>query len=109
VDFKIACIKFGSDSVIGGLSALFHYNLAEQVPGNVWVLVPPNKKSEDTLYRLIRTRRNLDRQIINGKGYRIVTVERAIVEGLKLALKIGERTAVKAARDALRNRQTSEV
>ena len=31
-DFQIACAKLGSDAVIGGLSALFHYNLIEQAP-----------------------------------------------------------------------------
>lgn len=60
VGFQIACAKFGPEDVIGGLSALFHYNLAEQVPGHVWGIVPAQKK-----------------------GYRIVSVERAILEGLK--------------------------
>lgn len=32
IGFRIACSKFGPNSVIGGLSALFYYNLIEQVP-----------------------------------------------------------------------------
>jgi predicted transcriptional regulator of viral defense system len=109
MDYRVACAKFGSESVIGGLTALFHYNLIEQVPGHVWVLVPSEKKSNESLYRLIRTKVNLNREIIHEKGYRIVSLERAIIEGLKLASKIGERSAVKAARDALNNRQTTEA
>lgn len=108
LDYQVACKKFGSESVIGGLTALFHYNLIEQVPGQVWVLVPPTRITHARLYRLIRTKVKLDRGIISENGYRIVTIERAILEGLKMATKIGERTAVLAARTALSTGQTTE-
>lgn len=107
IDFQIAYRKFGSQSAIGGLSALFYYNLAEQVPQQTWVLVPPEKRSSEEGYRLIRTKTPLDIGIVEGNGYRIVSIERAIVEGFKLATKIGERTAIKAARDAIRQKQTT--
>ncbi len=107
VGFQIACAKFGPKAVIGGLSALFYYNLAEQVPGHTWVLVPPETRTSDKMYRLIRTKTGLDRGIVQGSGYKIVSVERAVIEGLKLGSKIGERTAIKAARDAIRQRQTT--
>jgi predicted transcriptional regulator of viral defense system len=109
VGFQIACAKFGPESAIGGLSALFHYNLAEQVPGHIWVLVPPEKRSSMRGYKLIRTKINLKHGIIKEKGYRIVSVERAILEGLKLITKIGERTAIKAAREALAKKKTTEL
>lgn len=105
--FQIACAKFGPEAVIGGMSALFYYNLAEQVPGHTWVLVPPEKRTSNKMYRLIRTKTGLDKGIVHGDGYKIVSIERAIIEGLKLASKIGERTAIKAARDAIRQKQTS--
>ena len=57
VGFQIAFSKFGSDSAIGGLSALYHYNLAEQVPGEIWVMVPPAKRTRESGYRLIRTKK----------------------------------------------------
>ena len=109
VGFQIACAKFGSDAAIGGLSALFHYNLAEQVPGHTWVLVPTERKTREKGYKLIRTKTELDKCIVTENGYRIVSLERAILEGLKFITKIGERTAVKAARDALAKRQTTEL
>ena len=109
VGFQIACAKFGPEAAIGGLTALFHYNLVEQVPGQTWVLVPPEKRSTERGYRLIRTKTVLDRGIIAKDGYKIVTIERAILEGLKLATKIGERTALIAARTAIAKRQTSEA
>jgi predicted transcriptional regulator of viral defense system len=107
IEFQIACTKFGPDSAIGGLSALFYYNLAEQVPGETWVLVAPKKKSTEKGYRLIRTKTRLDYGIIEGNGYRIVSIERAIVEGFKLSTKIGERIALKAAREAIKQKLTT--
>lgn len=107
IDFQVACAKLGPDSVVGGLSALFYYNLAEQVPQQVWVLVPANKKTRSQDYRLIRTKTKLDVGVIKGNGYRIVSIERAIIEGFKLATKIGERTAIKAARTAIQQKQTT--
>lgn len=109
VGFQVAFTKFGPEAAIGGLSALYHYNLAEQVPGEVWVLVPPAKRTRMSGYKLLRTKTSLDKEIVDEKGYRIVSVERAVLEGLKFITKIGERTAIKAAREALANRQTSEI
>ncbi len=109
VGFQIAYAKFGPDAAIGGLSALYHYNLAEQVPGQIWVVVPPGKRTRIRGYKLLRTKTRLDKEIIDEKGYRIVSVERAILEGLKFITKIGERTGIKAAREALANRQTTEL
>ncbi len=108
VGFQIAYSKFGPESAIGGLSALYHYNLAEQVPGAIWVMVPPEKRTRDKGYKLIRTKTSLDKQVLDEKSYRIVTVERAILEALKFITKIGERTAIKAAREALAMRKTTE-
>ncbi len=108
LNFQIACARLGSDAVVGDLSALFYYNLAEQVPQQTWVLVPPHKIIHNrSSYRLIRTKVPLDKGIIEGNGYKIVSIERAIVEGFKLATKIGERTAIKAARTAIQQRLTT--
>ena len=41
----VACARFGPRSLIGGMTALFHYHLIPQVPNQVWVVVPPEKKS----------------------------------------------------------------
>lgn len=109
VGFQIAFAKFGPAAAIGGLSALFHYNLAEQVPGHIWVLVPPEKRTSARGYKFIRTKVTLDHGIVTEKGYRIASVERAVLEGLKFITKIGEKTAIKAAREALANRQTTEL
>lgn len=107
IDFKVACAKFGPQSAVGGLSALFYYNLADQVPQQTWVIVPPDKRVSSEKYRLIRTKTPLKHGIVDGDGFRIVSIERAIVEGFKLATKIGERTAIKAARTAIQQKLTT--
>ena len=43
--WNVACARFGPRSLIGGMTALFHYHLIPQVPNQVWVVVPPEKKS----------------------------------------------------------------
>lgn len=106
-DFQIAYAKLGPEAVIGGLSALFYYNLAEQVPKQTWVLVPPHKMTSNRSYRLIRTQTPLDKGIVVGSGYKIVSIERAIVEAFKLASKMGERTAIHACRVAIQRKQTT--
>lgn len=108
VGFQIAFAKFGSRSAIGGLSALFHYGLIEQVPVQTWVIVPQGKLSREPGYRLMRTKSDLNTGVIEGNGYKIVTVERAILEGLKFSSKIGERTALTATRVAIARKQTTE-
>jgi predicted transcriptional regulator of viral defense system len=107
IDFQIAFKKFGPNSAVGGLTALFHYNLATQVPKQTWVLVPPEKRVSSKSFRLIRTKTSLNIGIIEGDGYRLVSIERAIAEGFKLASKIGERTAIKACRIAIQQRLTT--
>jgi hypothetical protein len=107
IDFQIAYKKFGPNSAIGGLTALFHYNLAEQVPKQTWVLVPPEKRVSSRKFRIIRTKTPLNMGIIEGDGYRIVSIERAIVEAFKLSSKMGERTAIHACRVAIQQRQTT--
>ena len=107
IDFQIAYKKFGPNSAVGGLTALFHYNLAEQVPKQTWVLVPPEKRVSSKKFRIIRTKTSLNIGIIEGNGYRIVSIERAIVEAFKLASKMGERTAIHACRVAIQQRQTT--
>ncbi len=109
VGFQIAYAKFGPNAAIGGLSALFYYNLAEQVPGHTWVMVPTERKTRESGYKLLRTGVSLDKGVVTENGYRIVSLERAVLEGLKFNTKIGERTVVKAARDALAKRQTTEL
>jgi predicted transcriptional regulator of viral defense system len=108
LDFVVACAKFGPKSAIGGLSALYHYNLTEQPPTQIWVIAPPNKADNNRLYRILRTKTPLKHGIDALELYRITNIERTVIEGLKFAVKIGPRVAINAARKALKEGLTSE-
>ena len=105
--FQIACAKFGTHAAIGGLSALAYYNLAEQVPTETWVIVPPSTRSREAGYHLIRTKNDPGIGVISQKGFKIVSIERALIEGLKFSTKIGKSIALKALRIALQKKQTT--
>lgn len=108
LDYVVACAKFGPKSVIGGVTALFHYNLIEQVPRSIWVLVPYEKKTTDRFYRCIRTKASPTIGVVERTGYRITGIERSIIEAFRYSSKIGLRTAVQAMKGALSQKLTSE-
>lgn len=108
VDFAVACARFGPTSAVGGLSALFHYGLIEQVPQQVWVIVPIQKSDHNDFYRTLRTKTSSKHGIDTFKHYRMTSIERTLIEALKFATKIGPRIAISATRKALQTRLTSE-
>lgn len=108
LEFAIACAKFGPQSAIGGLTALFHYGLTDQPPAQIWMVVPPLKAYSSSHYRTLRTKTTLKLGIDTLKFYKIVNVERAIIEALKFSTKIGQRIAINAARTALHEGKTTE-
>lgn len=110
LDYIIACKTMGQKSVIGGLSALSHYNLIEQVPQAIWIITPPSKTRSAThkKYRLIRTTLSLEVEVIKQEQFKIVTLERALVEGLKHESKMGQGLVFAAIKKSLQNQNTTE-
>lgn len=108
IDFAIACIKFGPRSLIGGLTSLFRHGLIPQVPDRIWVVVPSHVKSENGLYRCLRTQHEPTVGIDEHSHYRIANVERSLIEGLQFATKIGLQTVLAAIRKALAEQLTTE-
>ena len=106
-DFATACLMFGEKSVIGGLTALFHYGLADEVPSNIWVLVPPTTYTTNKSYRLIRTKLNLTVGVEEYGDYRITSLERTIIEAFIFASKLGEKLAYRAALRAIKDKRTT--
>lgn len=109
IDFAVACAKFGPKSAIGGLTALFHYGLTDQPPAQVWIVTPPQKSDHNQFYRALRTKTSAKEGIDKFEFYRMTNIERTIVDALHFNTKIGIRTAVNAARKALRQNLTTEV
>lgn len=106
-DYVQACSKFGSHSIIGGLTALFYYGLIDKVPTQVWVIVPQSKRTVDSRYRLIRMKNLSPVGVETHKLFRITTIERTLVEGLQYSSKIGIRTAISAIRRAVTEKKTT--
>ena len=108
IDFIIACEKFGPASTIGGLTALFHHGLIEQVPTQIWMMTSPKRVNKDAHYRCLRTKTSLKIGVDHKTYFRITNVERTLIEALKFGTKIGERIALQAARKALQTGLTTE-
>jgi predicted transcriptional regulator of viral defense system len=108
-DFSIACAKFGPQSAIGGLTALYHYHLTDQAPQQIWILVPPNRTTNDSQYRCMRVKAKFGTGVETHETYRVVSIERAVAEGLRFATKIGTETAIRAARNAFKQKLTTSA
>lgn len=107
-DYSVVKKKFGSKAVVGGLTALSHYHLIDEVPMQIWILVPPETRSIDKKYRLLRTKKNLNTGVIKTNEYKIVSLERALVDGLIYSSKIGERVVKTAILRAIKNKLTTQ-
>lgn len=110
LDFAIACSHFGSQTAIGGLSALFYYGLIDLAPQQVWLVVPSSRKDESTQkkYRCLRTKTSLKVGIDKKKYFKITNLDRTLLESMKFASKIGQRTALSSVRKALEEGLTTE-
>lgn len=108
IDFAVACARFGPNSAIGGLTALFHYGLTNQPPSQIWVIAPPEKSDHNKFYRALRTKTSPTEGINEFRFYRMTNIERTIIEALHFSTKLGLRTAIGAARSALQQKLTTE-
>jgi len=105
-DYVRARSKFGSNSIIGGLTALSYYHLTQHVPQQIWVIVPQKKQTRDNFYRLIRVKKIKNSGIVKHKYFSITNIERTIVEAFQYAGKIGLRTAMAALIKAIEENKT---
>jgi predicted transcriptional regulator of viral defense system len=106
-DYALADRKLEGRGVIGGLTALSHYSLLDESPSQIWVLVPPEVRTTDKKYRLLRTSRDLTEGVQDKGQYRISTLERALIDALVYATKIGEQVGQLAILRALRRKLTT--
>ena len=102
-EFGAACLLLGESSYIGGASALFFYNLIDQAPHQIWIVVPSKVTSHNKLYRLIRTKENLSIGIVQHEWFRIASMERSILDAFHFQSKIGGiEMALRAAKIAIK-------
>lgn len=105
--FRAATKRIRGQSAVCALSALAHYNLTDEIPKQVWLMVGAGKKSNLKDVRLFRTRNphwGIGIETLN--GYRITNVERTIVDCLSYQHKFGN-LGVDALKRALKNKKTT--
>lgn len=110
MDFAVACFRFGRKAVIGGPSALFHYNLIDTPPRQIWVLMPPHCQHSviTSKYRFIRTNQPLRLGVNKTKHFKITNVERTVVEAAKFSSRLGRNAVLLVFQRALQYRLTTE-
>lgn len=108
LEFVVACLRVGSQSTIGGLSALFYYGLTDQAPDQTWLMVPTAGRGKYPNYRIIYTNHDPTVEVEDHGSWRVVTIERAIIEAFKYQTKLGFQTALTAARTAILEGKTTE-
>lgn len=100
--YRIAALRCGTPSVICLLSALEHYHVTDQIPKEVWILVPESKRIASKELKLVRSRNpqwNLG--IRKTKQYWITTLERTLIDGLVYRRLIGSQVALEAMKQAV--------
>lgn len=71
-------------------------------------MVPNSNRGTYPNYRILRTKHDPKIEIENHKTWRMVNVERSILEAFAYSTKIGYQTALTAARSALVEEKTTE-
>lgn len=105
--FRAATKRIRGPSSVCTLSALAHYNLTDEIPKQVWLMVGAGRKSSLKDVRLFRTRNpRWNIGIESADGYKITSVERTIVDCLSYQHKFGN-LGVDALKRALKDKKTT--
>jgi predicted transcriptional regulator of viral defense system len=105
--FRAATKRIRGQSSVCTLSALAYYNLTDEIPKQVWLMVDAGRKSSLKDVRLFRTRKpHWNIGIEAADGFKITTVERTIVDCLSYQHKFGN-LGVDALKRALKDKKTN--
>jgi predicted transcriptional regulator of viral defense system len=105
--FRAVTKRIRGPSSVCTLSALAYYNLTDEIPKQVWLMVGVGRKSSLKDVRLFRTRNpHWNIGIEAADGYKITTVERTIVDCLSYQHKFGN-LGVDALKHALKDKKTT--
>lgn len=107
LDFAIACKLFVPEGFIGGLSALWYYQLVDFSPQSVWVVVPHHVKSKKKKFILLHSNRDANIEVIKKEYFRVASLERTVIEGLRYATKLGKDLSLTAAMNAVHRGDTT--
>lgn len=107
-EYIAASMRLGPKAFITGPTALAYYSLIDTDPTKIWISVPLSTRSQETLYRLIRTAASPTVGVCDKTGFRIASIERAIVDTLRLQRIFQKEIGFSAALNALRKQETTQ-
>lgn len=104
--FKIATAKLKEQSAICLWSALSYYNLTEEVPCEIWCILPYPYDSQ-SVKALRLTHPQWEVGIIHRQGFSITNIERTIVDAFTHTRHIPIKEAYDAMKEALKTKKTN--
>jgi len=105
-DYVSATLRCGSPSAICLLSALEHYNLTDEIPNRIWVMVPETKRVRSDALKIIRCRNpRWDLGFHKNKDYWMTTLERTLIDCVVYKKIVGQQVALSALKLALRDKK----
>ena len=105
--YRAAIKRIKGKSAVCLMSALSQYNLTDEIPKQTWLLVNADGRSYHKDIRLYRSRNpNWKIGILKADGYQITSLERTIVDAIKLKKKFGN-LGIEALKKALKEKLTT--
>lgn len=106
--YRRAVKRVGKPAVVCLLSALSYYELTDTIPKKVWLMVPKEKRVKSSSVKLYRASDpHWTVGIVSKEGYSITSLERTIVDALRLKALISPRLGVDALKSAISGKRTS--
>ncbi|MBI4211562.1 MAG: type IV toxin-antitoxin system AbiEi family antitoxin domain-containing protein [Deltaproteobacteria bacterium] len=104
----LATLIVGRPSALCLLSALSYHHLTGIIPKKIWMMVPPEKRTQNIQLRSFRsTKPQWDIGIQKEKDYWVTDLERTLVDCLVQKRLIGPQTAIEALRQAIKEGTTT--
>ena len=106
--YRRATKRAGESATVCLLSALSHYELIDEIPKQVWLMMEAKKRVKSASIRLYRARNpRWGVGIVSKNGYSITSVERTVVEALSLKAVLPIRVGIDALKRAIATKRTT--
>lgn len=105
--FRSASVRAGNPSAICLLSSLAYYGLTDEIPNQIWIMVPFEKRTQFPDIKLFRTRNpHWDIGIEQHSGFRITSIDRTLLDCIVYRSKLGSQIGIQALKLALTQKKT---
>ena len=101
-EYISATLKCGHPSAVCLLSALQFYNLTDEIPNRIWMMVPESKRVRSEALKIVRCRQpKWDQGFHKNKDFWITTIERTLIDCIVYKRIVGQQVALSALKLAL--------